>query len=69
MAQLYYHYSTMNAGKSLEILKILHADTLYHKESAEIKNYLEKKKNEKPHLEKLITNGLKLVNMKSNETK
>jgi phenylalanine-4-hydroxylase len=54
---------------SLEILEILHTDVFYHLVSAEIRNYLERKSHEKPHLKKLISNGLKLVKLDSSQRK
>jgi phenylalanine-4-hydroxylase len=46
---------------SLEILEILHCRESYQQHSEEIRTYLEQKRRHQPHLEKLITNGLKLL--------
>ena len=46
---------------SLEILEILHSHAAYQQRCARIRTYLEKKRLNHPHLEKLITNGLKLL--------
>jgi phenylalanine-4-hydroxylase len=50
---------------SLEILEILCLGTIYEKECIDIRNYLEKKSLQQPHLQKLITNGLKLIQTSS----
>ncbi len=46
---------------SLEILEILQCHPAYQQHGKEIQAYLEKKRQRQPHLEKLITNGLKLL--------
>ncbi len=46
---------------SLETLEILQPDSSYQEYCNEIRKYLEKKKDDAPHLEKVITNGLKLL--------
>jgi phenylalanine-4-hydroxylase len=48
---------------SLEILEILQQHAAYEEMSDSIRTYLEKKREENPHLEKLITNGLTLLNV------
>jgi len=46
---------------SLEILEILQCHPAYQQHGKEIQTYLERKRQHQPHLEKLITNGLKLL--------
>jgi len=46
---------------SLEVLEILHGRDSYQQHSEDIRTYLEKKRLMQPHLDKLITNGLKLL--------
>jgi phenylalanine-4-hydroxylase len=46
---------------SLEILEILQRHPLYQRHSSAIHRYLKNKRDEVPHLEKLINNGLKLL--------
>lgn len=46
---------------SLEILEILLQHASYQQHCDDIRAYLEKKREQQPHLEKLITNGLKLL--------
>ena len=53
---------------SLEILEILQSLEFYQYESAEIRSYLEKKSRERPNLERLISNGLKLAKLESGAT-
>lgn len=48
---------------SLEILEILSANSGYEQLSADIHNYLYQQKKKKPHLENLISNGLRLLNL------
>jgi phenylalanine-4-hydroxylase len=48
---------------SLEVLEILHVRDSYQQYVHEIKTYLEKKRELQPHLENLITNGLRLVGL------
>ncbi|HZB15211.1 MAG TPA: aromatic amino acid hydroxylase [Chryseolinea sp.] len=48
---------------SLEVLEILHDKDSYQPYVHEIQTYLEKKRDRQPHLENLITNGLKLVGL------
>ena len=48
---------------SLEILEILQQHPSYQQHAEEIRIYLENKREHQPHLEKLITNGLKLLKL------
>lgn len=52
----------------LEILEVLQSQAGYEELSNEIRNYLEKKRDENPPLEKLITNGLSLLTLKTPPT-
>lgn len=46
---------------SLEVLEVVQRHPSYQKISAEIRSYLESKRDHQPHLKNLITNGLKLL--------
>ena len=50
---------------SLEILEILEHHPSYQRHCDDLRLYLEKKREQNPHLDKLITNGLKLLKLES----
>ena len=51
---------------SLEILEILRPHPSYHLYCKEVRQYLENKSQSNPHLEMLIVNGLKLLEVPAN---